>query len=110
MCREPVRNLLPMKSLVPFLATAVLALVPACTTNDYYATNVFTTPTQSAPSIVPEAGPDAPAAVSVTNDGEYLQKDFLIPENDPGWMFRATVTQVSTPNPLGADFLVMPGL
>ena len=42
----------------------------------------------------------------VFNENQYVRKDFLIrPDatgNDSGWMIRASVTKVSSPNPLGA--------
>lgn len=41
----------------------------------------------------------------VFNENQYVRKDFLIQKddkgNDAGWMIRASITKVSSPNPLG---------
>jgi hypothetical protein len=55
-----------------------------------------------------------PARNGVFNENQYLRKSFLIRSGDsgqpdPGWMMRVTVTQVSTPNPLGGDIFLTPG-
>src|ERR1700679_2698995 len=47
---------------------------------------------------------DRPSRNGVFNENQYLRKDFLTTDGthpDPGWFFKATVTQVSSPNPLG---------
>lgn len=55
---------------------------------------------------------DRPARNGVFNENQYVRKDFLVggidangsPSNpaDPGWFVRATVTETSTPNLMGA--------
>jgi hypothetical protein len=48
-----------------------------------------------------------PARNGVFNENQYIRKDFLIRNGsdddatDPGWILKATVTQVSTPDPIG---------
>src|SRR3984957_21135482 len=49
---------------------------------------------------------DRPARNGVFNENQYLQKSFIIRPGDgstpdTGWMLKATIVQVSTPNPLG---------
>ena len=51
---------------------------------------------------------DRPARNGVFNENQYLRKAFIIQPgdgtgSDPGWMLKATITQVSTPNPLGSS-------
>ena len=51
---------------------------------------------------------DRPARNGVYNENQYLRKDFIIrpgdnSQPDPGWMLKATITEVSTPNPLGSS-------
>ena len=51
---------------------------------------------------------DRPARNGVFNENQYLRKSFLIRPGvggkaDSGWMLKATVTETSTPNPLGTD-------
>jgi hypothetical protein len=62
---------------------------------------------------------DRPSRNGVFNENQYVRKDFLIEGTDvngqlqgadPGWMMRATVTETSTPNLLGADLGVISGL
>ena len=64
---------------------------------------------------------DRPARNGVFNENQYLRKSFLIrpptmgadgqPMQDPGWMLKATVTDVSSPNPLGGNmFFLVPGI
>jgi hypothetical protein len=46
-----------------------------------------------------------PSRNGVFDENQYLRKAFLTTDGthpDPGWFLKATVTQVSTPNPLGA--------
>jgi hypothetical protein len=46
---------------------------------------------------------DRPSRNGVFNENQYIRKDFLTTDGthpDPGWFLKATVTQVSTPNPL----------
>ena len=61
-----------------------------------------------------------PSRNGVFNENQYVKKSFIIRDGstgadgttastDPGWLLKATVTQVSTPNPLG-DLLIFPGL
>jgi hypothetical protein len=55
-----------------------------------------------------------PSRNGVFNENQYVRKDFLIRgaadgSTDPGWMLKATVTQVSTPDPLGGDFGIFAG-
>jgi hypothetical protein len=48
---------------------------------------------------------DRPSRNGVFNENQYVRKAFLTTDGthpDPGWFLKATVTQVSTPNPLGA--------
>src|SRR5215467_2721613 len=54
---------------------------------------------------------DRPSRNGVFNENQYVRKDFLIVStdangqaagNDPGWLTRTTVTEVSTPNLLGS--------
>jgi hypothetical protein len=48
---------------------------------------------------------DRPSRNGVFNENQYVRKDFLTTDGthpDPGWFLKATVTSVSTPNPLGA--------
>ena len=56
---------------------------------------------------------DRPARNGVFNENQYLRKAFIIQPGDgtgtdPGWMLNASITQVSTPNPLAA-FGLYPG-
>ncbi len=48
-----------------------------------------------------------PARNGVFNENQYLKKSFLIRPGaggaDPGWFMKATITETSTPNPLGGD-------
>jgi len=47
---------------------------------------------------------DRPSRNGVFNENQYVRKAFLTTDGthpDPGWFLKATVTQVSTPNPLG---------
>jgi hypothetical protein len=47
---------------------------------------------------------DRPSRNGVFNENQYIQKSFLTTDGthpDPGWFLQSTVTQVSTPNPLG---------
>jgi hypothetical protein len=49
---------------------------------------------------------DRPSRNGVFNENQYLKKSFLIEngdgsQTDPGWFLKATVTSVSTPNPIG---------
>ena len=62
---------------------------------------------------------DRPSRNGVFDENQYVRKDFLIqgPDAngtvagaDPGWMMRATVTEVATPNLLGASIDVWAGL
>ena len=60
---------------------------------------------------------DRPARTGVFNENQYLRKDFLVRSGasgkavDTGWMMKATVTQVSSPNPLGGDAVgLFPGM
>jgi len=58
-----------------------------------------------------------PSRNGVFNENQYVRKDFLIRGGttadaktaDPGWMLKATVTQVSTPDPLGDNFNIFAG-
>ncbi len=63
---------------------------------------------------------DRPSRNGVFNENQYLRKSFLVrsaesgpdgkPQQDPGWMLKASIMQVSTPNLLGgAVFGVFPG-
>lgn len=61
---------------------------------------------------------DRPSRNGVFNENQYIRKDFLIegtdpdgasPGNDPGWMMRATVTETSSPNFLGAATALFSG-
>jgi len=48
---------------------------------------------------------DRPSRNGVFNENQYVRKAFLTTDGtheDPGWFLKATVTKVSTPNPLGA--------
>jgi hypothetical protein len=54
---------------------------------------------------------DRPSRNGVFNENQYVRKDFLISKlnpdgsaatDDPGWLFRATVMETSTPNMMGA--------
>ncbi len=56
-----------------------------------------------------------PARNGVPNENQYLRKDFIIgPANsttpDPGWWLLGTIVSVSTPNPLGSQFELSPGI
>jgi hypothetical protein len=54
---------------------------------------------------------DRPSRNGVFNENQYVRKDFLTTDGthpDPGWFLKATVTQVSTPNPL-SGLGVFPG-
>ena len=54
---------------------------------------------------------DRPSRNGVFNENQYIRKSFLVqdigadgkPTTDPGWMLKATVTEVSSPNPLGGN-------
>ncbi len=55
---------------------------------------------------------DRPSRNGVFNENQYIRKDFIIGSvdaagnpvgQDPGWLFRATVTETSTPNVLGSS-------
>ncbi len=55
-----------------------------------------------------------PARNGVFNENQYLRKAFLVRSaddgaSDPGWIFKATVTSVSTPDPLGDYFGIFAG-
>jgi hypothetical protein len=56
-----------------------------------------------------------PSRNGVFNENQYLRKAFIIqgtPDDDPGWFLKASITAVSTPNPLGANdlqFGIWPG-
>ncbi len=55
-----------------------------------------------------------PSRNGVFNENQYVRKDFLIRgaadgSTDPGWMLKATVTEVSTPDPLGDTFGIFAG-
>src|SRR5437764_1473854 len=56
-----------------------------------------------------------PSRNGVFNENQYVRKSFLVRPGDKdapdnGWFMKATVTQVSTPNPLGGGmFFVTPG-
>ena len=56
---------------------------------------------------------DRPSRNGVFNENQYVRKDFLIRnadgKSDPGWMLKATVTEVSTPDPLGDVFGIFAG-
>jgi hypothetical protein len=58
---------------------------------------------------------DRPSRNGVFNENQYVRKDFLIRPGtsdtnpDPGWMLKATVTQTSSPNPLGDNFGIFTG-
>lgn len=48
----------------------------------------------------------------VFDENQYIRKDFLIrgtDDTDPGWIMKATVTNVSTPNPFSGGFNIFPG-
>jgi hypothetical protein len=48
---------------------------------------------------------DRPSRNGVFNENQYLRKAFLTTDGthpDPGWFFKATIIQTSSPNPLGA--------
>ncbi len=57
-----------------------------------------------------------PSRNGVFNENQYVRKSFLIgdgsdTEKDPGWHMKATITAVSTPNPLGTGmFFLSPGV
>src|ERR1700678_2837913 len=62
---------------------------------------------------------DRPSRNGVFNENQYVRKDFLIGpidangnllQPDPGWLLRTTVTETSTPNPLGGTIGVWGGL
>ena len=62
---------------------------------------------------------DRPTRNGVFNENQYVRKDFLIQgvdDNgnavgaDPGWIFRATVTETSTPNLLGSAASIWGGV
>jgi hypothetical protein len=52
---------------------------------------------------------DRPSRNGVFNENQYIRKDFLLRSADPGsgvqkddgWLLKATITEVSSPNPLG---------
>ncbi|MFO0661990.1 MAG: hypothetical protein U0165_19485 [Polyangiaceae bacterium] len=55
-----------------------------------------------------------PSRNGVFNDNIYIKKEFLTrgsqsTEADPGWLLKATVTSVSTPDPLGDVFGIFAG-
>lgn len=55
-----------------------------------------------------------PSRNGVFNENQYLRKDFLVQSpgvsgTDPGWILKATVTSVSTPDPLGDTFGIFAG-
>jgi Met-zincin len=54
-----------------------------------------------------------PSRNGVFNENQYVRKDFLTRAGDggqdPGWMLKATVTDVSTPDPLGDVFGIFAG-
>ena len=55
---------------------------------------------------------DRPSRNGVFNENQYVRKSFLTTDEthaDPGWFFKATVTQVSTPNALG-QFWIFSGM
>ena len=58
---------------------------------------------------------DRPARTGVFTENQYVRKDFLIRAGDattpdPGWILKATVTQTSSPNPLGGEAIgIFPG-
>src|SRR5262249_40110148 len=62
---------------------------------------------------------DRPARNGVFNENHYLRKSFIVrpgeagadgkPQEDSGWVLKATVTDVSTPNPLGGNLGVFAG-
>src|SRR5215831_2717284 len=63
-------------------------------------------------ALAPGCASDRPSRNGVFNENQYVRKDFLLGAvdssgnptnaNDPGWLVRATVTETSTPNLLGA--------
>jgi hypothetical protein len=55
---------------------------------------------------------DRPSRNGVFNENQYVRKAFLTTDgthDDPGWFYKATVTQVSTPNALG-EFWIFTGI
>src|SRR5258706_11123155 len=54
---------------------------------------------------------DRPSRNGVFNENQYVRKSFLVagfdqngnPQKDPGWILKSTITDISTPNPLGAN-------
>src|SRR4051812_49756144 len=54
---------------------------------------------------------DRPSRNGVFNENQYVRKSFLVqgfdangnPAKDPGWILKSTITEISTPNPLGAN-------
>jgi hypothetical protein len=57
-----------------------------------------------------------PSRNGVFDENQYVRKDFIVGPatagtEDPGWILKATFTEVGTPNPLGSDvFGVTPGI
>jgi hypothetical protein len=78
-----------LRAFLPVLALAALILGPGCVE-------------------------ERPSRNGVFNENQYVRKDFLIrgdanTATDPGWMLKATVTEVSTPDPLGDTFGIFAG-
>lgn len=74
--------------------------------NKSYFSAFFPVLTLAAVSVVgPGCVQQRPSRNGVFNENQYVRKDFLIRnadgKSDPGWMLKATVTEVSTPDPLG---------
>src|SRR4051812_42235823 len=54
---------------------------------------------------------DRPSRNGVFNENQYVRKSFLVagddqngnPQKDPGWILKSTITDISTPNPLGGN-------
>src|SRR4029078_4255392 len=64
--------------------------------------------------VAPACVQQRPSRNGVFNENQYVRKDFLIHDakdssRDPGCILKATVTQVSTPDPLGDVFGIFAG-